>query len=53
MHNRLTWDSGCWIVREQIPESASQNLLGLLDGVLYWHLFGEPDSMIVASCNRI
>lgn len=27
MHRRLTCDSGCWMVLEQIPESASQNLL--------------------------
>lgn len=26
MHSRLTCESGCWIVREQIPERASQNL---------------------------
>ncbi len=26
MHSRLTCESGCWMVREQMPESASQNL---------------------------
>lgn len=26
MHKRLTCESGCWIVREQMPERASQNL---------------------------
>jgi hypothetical protein len=26
MHSRLTCESGCWIVREHIPERASQNL---------------------------
>lgn len=26
MHRRLTCESGCWIVREQMPERASQNL---------------------------
>ena len=26
MHSLFTCDSGCWIVREQIPDSASQNL---------------------------
>lgn len=26
MQRRLTWESGCWIVREQMPERASQNL---------------------------
>ena len=26
MQSRLTCESGCWIVREQIPERASQNL---------------------------
>lgn len=27
MQRRLTCESGCWIVREQMPERASQNLL--------------------------
>lgn len=26
MHSRFTCESGCWIVREQMPERASQNL---------------------------
>lgn len=26
MQRRFTWESGCWIVREQIPERASQKL---------------------------
>lgn len=33
MHSRFTCESGCWIVREQMPERASQNLwLGGRDG---------------------
>jgi hypothetical protein len=26
MQSRFTCESGCWIVREQMPERASQNL---------------------------
>jgi hypothetical protein len=58
MHSRLTCESGCWIVREQMPERASQNLK---QGVSS-HSQGSrvhdlrsaagrvPDGMVVTSC---
>lgn len=30
MQRRFTWESECWIVREQMPERASQNLRSVL-----------------------
>ncbi len=43
MHRRLTWESGCWMVREQMPERASQNLAaGRVSGVMPGQLRLDP-----------
>lgn len=54
IHRRLTWESGCWIVREHIPDKASQNLhcaelaSGVKEVALPWVC--EPDRVVVTRC---
>lgn len=61
MHKRFTCESGCWIVREQIPDKASQNLVSYMlvpssfalshtEGCVATEL-SIPDGVVVASCN--
>ena len=69
MQRRLTWDSGCWIVREQMPERASQNLRGGIEVSFFvvWYgvwrcVRGEvsgrgrgsaPYGVVITRCDRL
>jgi hypothetical protein len=55
IHSRLTCDSECWIVLEQIPESASQNLCAISQTrtMKYLWTWNIPYCVVIARCAKL